>query len=285
MSTSLANIGKQVIIYGGIPACVAGVIGGLLNLVVFLSLKTFRQSSCAFYLTVMSIFNIGQLTFGFFFSRIINALIGTDGTTTSLFYCKFRIYISQLCAGASLTCLCLATIDQYFATCSRPRWQQLSSIKVAHRLVIITILLWLLHGVLYVVYNQHVQSPSTNIVTCTSTNSMFNTYRVYFFVLVLVGYLPITVAALFGFIAYRKIQQLAYRTVPLVRRELDKQLTTMVLIQVIVNVFTLLPYTTVNAVATSPSLMNDSVVQARLQLVLNVVVIVFNVYFAVRKHP
>ena len=62
MSTSIASVltyaGKQVTIYGGITVVVAGVLGECLNSIVFLSLRTFRHNSCAFYLTVMSILNI-----------------------------------------------------------------------------------------------------------------------------------------------------------------------------------------------------------------------------------
>ena len=41
--------------------------------------------------------------------------------------------------------------------------------------------------------------------------------------------------------AYRNIQRISHRTAPLVRRELDKQLTTMVLVQVVINFFTNVP--------------------------------------------
>ena len=47
---------KLMAIYYGIPVFTLGVVGSCLNIIVFLSLKTFRQSSCAFYLLMMSIF-------------------------------------------------------------------------------------------------------------------------------------------------------------------------------------------------------------------------------------
>ena len=73
---------------------IAGVIGGFFNIIVFLSLQTFRQSSCAFYLTIMSIVNIGQLFTGLL-SRIMISGFDIDWTVTSLFYCKFRYYCFQ----------------------------------------------------------------------------------------------------------------------------------------------------------------------------------------------
>ncbi|CAF1691310.1 unnamed protein product, partial [Adineta ricciae] len=47
---------------------------------------------------------------------------------------------------------------------------------------------------------------------------------------------------------FRNVQELTYRTIPIVRRELDEQLAKMVLIQVIVNIFTLLPNTIVSTI-------------------------------------
>jgi hypothetical protein len=56
-SSSLVFDSEQMVIYVGIFFFIAGSIGGPLVLIVFLSLKTFRQSSCAFYLIIMSIVN------------------------------------------------------------------------------------------------------------------------------------------------------------------------------------------------------------------------------------
>jgi hypothetical protein len=172
----------------------------------------------------------------------------------NLFLGLFSRIFSQIPIGVSVTCLCLATIDQYFATCSRVRWQQLCNLKLAQRLIIVSIIIWSLHGIPYIVFYDHIVSPTTNQVTCTSTNYTFTVYRTFVTLLMLIGYVPAVIAASFGWMAYRNVQQLAYRTIPLVRRELDKQLTLMVLVQVAANIFTLLPYTTANAVATNPNL-------------------------------
>ncbi|CAF1389907.1 unnamed protein product [Rotaria sordida] len=279
MSTTFSFIGKQIIIYCGTPIFISGICGGLLNTLVLLSLRTFRKNSCAFYLIIMSIFNIGQLFTGLF-SRIMIALYDIDGTETSLFYCKFRFYLFHICTTTSLTCLCLATFDQYCSTCSRPRWQQLCNIKLAHRLVIISIIIWALHGIPFLVYFNHIQSSITKKITCTSTNIIFTQYRAFFIIPGLIGYLPVTIATLFGLMAYYNVQQATYREVPLIRRELDKQLTIMVLVQVIVNIFTIIPYITVNAIATNPNSMHDPVLQANLLLVIPITLVIYYIYFA-----
>ncbi|CAF1488812.1 unnamed protein product [Rotaria sordida] len=264
MSTNFAIIERQIITYCGIPIFVAGVIGGILNIIVFLSLRTFRQSSCGLYLIVMSIFNIGHLFLALFY-RILTILSGVDVAATSLFICKLRSFLAQICSATSMTCFCMATIDQYFATCSRVRWQLWCNIKLSQRIIIISIIIWILHGIPFLVFYNHVLSSITNKITCISTNYIFDQYRIFVFALGLVGYLAIIIGALFGSMAFYNVQQMAYRAVPLVRRELEKQLTVMVLVEVVVNILALLPYTTINAVSQNKNLTNNSFIQAQIQ--------------------
>ena len=281
---SLNSISQQINIYFGVTILVAGVIGGLLNVIIFLSLRTFRESPCGFYLIIMSIVNIGQLFTGLL-SRVMLSGFGVDWTQTSLFYCKTRLFIFQLCTLVSYTCLCLATIDQYFATCSRPRWQEWSNFKLARRLFVGTTLLWIVHNVPYAVFLDHVRSPTTQAVACVTTNGVFLQYRAYFVGLILVGWLPVIITVFFGILAWRNVQQLTYRTVPLVRRELDKQLTTMVLVQVVVNCFSDIPFVIMNVINLNPTIAGDEVTWARIQFTYAITLLFFYSYFAVSMDP
>ena len=278
--SALPFAGQQFIIYSGIPIFIAGVLGGLLNTIVFSSLQTFRQSSCAFYLTIMSILNISVLSMGLL-SNIITAIYGVDGTESSLFFCKFRPYFYQVSTVSSLSCFCLATIDQYWATCSYPRLQQWCNTKLAHRLVLIIICTWCIHGIPYWIYFYHTQMPITGKVICTVTNPIYVQYRTYINVFTLSGFLPITIGAFFGLMAYHNVGQIAHRALPVVRRELDKQLTVMVLIQVVVNCFSILPYTTVNIFVLNPNIINDPVYKQRVQMSFAVMLMIFYFSFAV----
>ncbi|CAF1191177.1 unnamed protein product [Adineta ricciae] len=98
----LNTLGNQIVIYLGIFVVVAGILGESLNIIVFLSLRTFRQNSCAFYLTIMSTVNICQLLSSLF-NRIIPMKLDIDWSKTSAFYCKFRFYLYQVSAMTSLT--------------------------------------------------------------------------------------------------------------------------------------------------------------------------------------
>ncbi|CAF0796932.1 unnamed protein product [Adineta ricciae] len=259
---SLANmISHQITIYLGIPIFLLGVVGGILNVIVFLSLKTFRQNSCALYLTVMSLVSVGYLITGLL-TFIMMYGFGDDWTTQSKSYCIFREGFVHICMLIAFTCLCLATIDQYLATCSSVRWQQLCNIKVARYLCCLFTILWFLYGIVFFKSYDLVSNPSTGELDCTVINSRFQEYFQTVHVLILLGVLPISITVIFGSLAYRNVQQLAYRAVPLVRRELDKQLTVIVLTQVVYNFFAISPYTIINAIILDSNMMADPVKNA-----------------------
>ena len=257
---------EQVTIYLGIPILIAGLIGDLINTTVFLSLQTFRQNSCAFYLTIMSIVNIGHLITGLL-SRILISGFNIDWTQSSIFYCKFRAYCYQSCVLTSITCMCLATIDQFLATCSTHRWQQWSHIKVAHRLTIGFIIIWLLHGIPHCIYYNQIPSTSAGQYTCVITNDIFPVYYIGVQTVTLIGLLPILINVLFALLAYRNVRNLAHRAIPVVRRELDKQLTTIVLIQAVYYSVATIPYIIANTLTLIAVIMNDSVMLEKLGFV------------------
>lgn len=235
-------ISQQITIYLDSFILITGFFGGVLNLTIFLSLQTFRQNSCAFYLTAMSGFNIAHLSTSLLSHILINGF-GIDWTATSLVYCKIRYYTIQLWLLSSFSCMCLATIDQFLATCSNPFWHRWSNIKLARYAVVGFFFIWLIHGIPIAIYYRLIELPfGNNPYFCSATNINFGKYITFGYIFVFMGALPLTIMIIFGLLAYNNVQNLAYRTVPLVRRELDKQLTQMVLVQVIYNAFALAPF-------------------------------------------
>jgi hypothetical protein len=240
-SSTLAFASQQVAIYIGLFIFIAGIIGGPLVLIVFLSLRTFRQSSCAFYLILMSFINTIHLFTGLLTYIMINGF-GINWTDMSLFYCKFRPFYVQLCVLTSLTCFYFATIDQFLATCANPRWHQWNNIRFARSIMIGAVIVWILHGIPFLLYYNHTLLPNTSKTSCVITNVFFQKYQNVFYGCILTTSLPVIIIILFGSLAYRNVKQIAYRTVPLVRRELDKQLTVMVLVEVLYDVVVVTPY-------------------------------------------
>jgi len=283
-TTSLSNlVSIQVTIYLGIPILITGIIGGILNIIVFLSLKTFRQNSCAFYLMIMSIVNIGNLITGLL-SRIMISGFNMDWTQSTIFYCKFRPYCLQSCISISFTCMCLATINQFLATYSNPRWQRWSNIKIAHRLTIIFIILWLLHGIPFLIYYNRIKIFSTDQYTCVITNQIFQVYTTVIQTIGFYGFVLVIINTLFGLLAYRNVRNLTYRTISLVRRELDKQLTTIVLIQAVYNFIITIPYLIVNILTLNTTIMGFSITSSQLEFANILTLCIFYLNFSVSNN-
>jgi hypothetical protein len=278
--STLVHVSHQITIYVGATIFFAGIIGGLLNISVFLSLRTFRENSCAFYLIVMSFVNIGNLMTGLL-SRIIISGFGIDWTLNSSYFCKFRWYGLQFCVLTSFTCACLATIDQYMATCARVRWHQWSNIKIAHHLTRIFIIIWLLHGMLYIYYFDLIQSPTTNRISCDSENIIFRQYHIYGYLVFLAGVLPLIVTSFFGLLAHNNLRYLAHQAIPFVQLHLDKQLTAMVLAQLIHNFIFTLPYTTLTSFKSFSKDIQNPIIIASLDFANVMVILLYYLSFAV----
>ena len=280
--STLLFLAQNLNVYIGIPLLIFGVLGGLLNIIVFLSLKTFRESPCAFYLTVMSFTNVGQLMTGLL-TRIVTYTTGINWTLLSVIYCKFRWYLLDVFELTSYTCICLATIDQFLATSSKIQWQRYSNIKFSRYLCLIFIILWILVEIPILIYYEHVLSATTGRISCALTNPTYQIYFSYIHLLIFSGILPVIFTAFIGLLAIRNIRQIPYRTVPLIRRELDKQLTAMVLIQVIFNFTNLAPTVIYNLTIPNITIPNDPLINSILQLISTIIICLYYSYFAVNN--
>ena len=266
--------------YFGSIIFIAGVLGESLNIIVFLSLRTFRESSCAFYLTVSSTVKLIQL-FICLLSRLVTSAASVDWTAISPFFCKFRAYFLEFCPVCALSFACLAVIDQFFATSTRPRWQQWCHIKIAYRLSILLLLFSLLIAFPQATFFALVASSTTNTSACVIINKVFQQYNTNFNLPTVYGPLPLLITIIFALLTYGHVKQLAYRTVPLVRRRLDQQLTTMVLVQTLFNVIFITPYISLVVINNYTTLISDPATSSQTQFALSILSCIYYLYTAV----
>lgn len=119
------------------------------------------------------------------------------------------------------------------------------------------------------------------IVYCSSENLIFFEYHNYFVLLILLGFLPISILTFFGCLAYYNVRHINNRTIPLVRQELDKQLTAMVLLQVFLNIFGLLPCAITTIILLIPQVMANPVAETYVTFFNTLFNVLFYLYFAV----
>ena len=224
-------------LYFTITLFAVGLLGNTVNLLVFTTLKLFRANQCVFYLTVETSVNICQLSV-LFVMYILTLIYGHDPSNVVLVWCKLKNILPQFFRLIATTMVCLAAFDQYLATNHRFHFRQLSTLTLAHRLTIGFICLWLLHSIPYAIF--FVIVPSTG---CINSSLELIRYYSFFYYPLLHGLFPIFMSGLLSLLAYRNVRHLIRRQIPVVRRRLDRQLTAMVFVRVIVFILLLLPYT------------------------------------------
>jgi hypothetical protein len=230
---SLFIIGQQITIYLGISLVVLGLLGNGINILVFSTTATYRKNPTTFYFLITSVYNISYIVINLI-SRIIISGYGIDLTARSLAFCKIRPFCLAALCLISLSCCCLATIDQFLTTSQNAYIRSFSSIKWSHRIVIIVILVWFLHGIPFLMFYEI--SSTTHL--CVNTNTAFAIYFPTIYILTLNCAIPVVVMIVFGYLAYMNIQQ----TRVLVQHQADRQLTAMVLITVFLVVVSYVPY-------------------------------------------
>jgi hypothetical protein len=223
---------QQVTVYFGLLILIPGLIGGILNIIIFTSLKTFRETTCAFYLTCASILGLSQMMITLFVRILSDGFLVDPRKIT--WFCKIYQYGANWCYGVWLTCICLATIDQFLSMSKYRHW---SSLGLAQRFVLIACIFWFLHSVFVSIYFD------ASLGACTVANSQYSTYYSFFTLPILYGLLPISIMIIFLLLPFYRARTLASRQLNVVRSSRDRQLTAMILVHNIYIVIALIPFT------------------------------------------
>lgn len=219
-----------------------GIVGNILNIIVFASLKIFRKNPCAFCLLILSISDSGMLFFSIvpnFFTDVFKEYNGI----VSIFSCKISIPLAQTFGLISHCILCLASIDQYLST-SMHEHRKGVSLHLTRRLIIIFIFVCTLHGIPFVIHYDAQTTPGTNVTTCrlNDNGGPFSKYLMYVGFPIIAGFLPISIMSIFALIALRNVRTMSKRRVHIIRLRLEQQLTAMVLMKIFVVCITVIPF-------------------------------------------
>ncbi|CAF3691230.1 unnamed protein product [Rotaria sp. Silwood1] len=269
MSSSTADIivsvSQQYTICVSFIILFTGILGHMLNIFVLTHLKIFQGNPSAFYLIVESIVNLLQMMISFT-SRIAINGFANDLTQTSLVWCKLRQLFVQYFTLVSLTIVCCSAIDQYLSTNYYPFIRQMSTIKLAKVLTIITMITWILHCIPVMIFFE-IQST----YGCNIYNQHFLNYITYVYYLILTGTLPLIVSIFFSILAYRNVRRIVRHQMPIRRRKLDQQLTAMIIVRVIFLVVMTLPYVIQRFYTLSTLVIKDSVIRKSIEELIGAV--------------
>ncbi|CAF0744470.1 unnamed protein product [Adineta steineri] len=114
----------------GFIILIGGSFGNLLNIFVFISSGNYKHNASSLYAMVRSFFDLVVLYCGLF-TRILSFGFQIDATVTNQVWCKLRVAFIDVAALMSFTCLCMQSIDAFFASSRSVVYRQLSSVRIA----------------------------------------------------------------------------------------------------------------------------------------------------------
>lgn len=229
---SLTTIHRSIMIYVGLFIIMVGLFGSILQVITLTSVPYYRKTPSTFYFLIAAIHECGQFiaTTG---PLVVGACLDIDMSRLSAAWCKLRFFFTSSLSAIPLTCACLATIDQFLITCQQIRLRRWSTIKNAHRVSLVFVIVWWIHGTLWLVYQD--MSPVEGV--CFYRSRAFYFYAVFFFSITLGG-AHVAIMVVFGILTYRNIRKTTF----LMRLRVDRQITITVFMQVMLVLIGLLPY-------------------------------------------
>lgn len=278
-SQIISNIAGNIILYASYVCLIGGLIGNILNILIFGSVKTFHGNQTAFYLIVESITDC-IIILNIFAARIFLYGYNIDLTRQSTILCKIRSAMTQSSLLISLTTICFAAIDQYLVTSYKISLRRKSTLKLAQYLTFINIVVWILHGIPFVIFYSILP-----VIGCDISNRVFDLYVSIVYISILNGILPLLVSSAFSALAYRNVRRIIRRQIPLQRRRLDQQLTAMVFSRVAFLVIVSIPYGLYLLCRRNrPTMINESIAVAVDLLFLAITSSLFHLNYVVSDH-
>lgn len=259
---------QQINIYGGLFLFITGIFGELLNIIVFITVKTFWQTTCAFYLIVASIANIVVVIT--ILLRVIYEGFNIVSSYTPLL-CKFRYSMALYLALLCLTSMCLDTINQFVSMTTYRKW---TSLRIAHRFIACASVFWFIYSIFFFIYYD------SYLNTYIITNVVFAKYIAYFDLPIILGIWAIIILIISSLLAIFKVRTIAGREINIIRSSRDRQLTAMTLFHVLFIVTTTISfvmfYTYTLTINTK-----DPIVIAKHQLIYVIIVYFYDMNYSV----
>jgi hypothetical protein len=227
--TNLPVIQQQMIRYGMTVYLALGLVGNICNCIMFTHYSHHRTASSIYFLA-LSIFAIIYLILSVV--PLIYTLNHIDPQTQSLFYCKAKFYGIHVLGLFLRYIIVFACADRFFATRTNVRIRSLNSVQMAMKFVFI------ICGV-SVVIGIHI------LIFMTIRGGVCGMFGVYKFIyaiyqITISSILPPILMCIFSILTIHSLHQRHGNQVH--ARQRDRYLLRMVIAEVIVNVFTSIPF-------------------------------------------
>ncbi|CAF3760627.1 unnamed protein product [Rotaria sp. Silwood1] len=231
---SILQAALQLSYYGPIVLFSIGTPAALLNAIIFMGIKTLRQSSTSYYVLGQSLADMSVLL-----AVLLQAIPSTSMFASSI-TCKLSMFFLQSTSCLAMNFLCLAAFDRWVCTSQLVRIRQWSSCRIARRLFPLPFLIWPLVNIPFLIYCDLV-SPT---YTCWFTSRLFEQIANYFLDPMLAFVFPLCILIAFGLLTCRNIRRVTHiRQQPTQTHSpmWEQQMTRMIVTQTLCSIICALP--------------------------------------------
>jgi hypothetical protein len=214
---------------------VFGIVGNSLNIII-LTRRTLRSHACSKYFLVMAINNVLYSSTVLIYRLLVDGY-HIDPSIGSLVQCKIVMYLINLCTFMSPYFIVLASIDRFCGSSTSARLRKGSSVRVAYWMIAITIIIFALFFIPFIIYSdiRLDDGLGCNLRTYSVSQKSYLSTEIILFA----GVAPLLMI-LFGLFTIYNTQHI--RVAPNARhRRTESQLARMLLLQVGIHVLLTLP--------------------------------------------
>ncbi|UJR11162.1 hypothetical protein I4U23_015343 [Adineta vaga] len=136
-SINFPFINQSINRYATIPLLFFGIIGNILNIVIF-TRKIFRKNICVIYFLASTISDSFSIGIGLL-TRLLNGF-NIDPAQVSSIFCKFRFFVTYLAAFTGAWFVSLACIERYFFSSANVHQRQRVTIKRAYLSIVFVVI-------------------------------------------------------------------------------------------------------------------------------------------------
>lgn len=249
----LEYISRQLMIVAGIIMIIFGVIGNILNVLVFTNWSRGQGSKNRQHIRTQT----GNSPLYLFTSSLANLIVIVYSLTTRILFdgyhyivtqntvfllCKMRYYCLHTFDTISWVCLCMAIYDRYLVSSREVRLRQLSKTRRQTKLIILSIVCLIgLHSIPIAIYYDVSKAGQ-----CIVNSTIYLYYYRYVFQIFLHGTIPIICFSIFGFLTYKQLKVIKDRLRRCINLNLDKQISRMLFLISIAIVLSAIPYSIEN---------------------------------------
>jgi hypothetical protein len=239
---------QQLTKYAGIPLYVLCLFGTVMNMIIF-GQRLYRHRSSTLYILFASVcdfmlLNIGPL------SHILQYGFQSDWIISSIIFCKIKSYFVFTITAISATLTTLANINQYILSSKKNKRWKYSSKILAIRCICLTIILWFIISIpIGFCYTRYYHSSRNEELICLNPLSGIFCFLIQIIYICLFnGFLHPFLMLFFSIRTYKNIHNIHQRSLLKSTRirEVNYQMTLMLILQSIKSSFASLPFTIFN---------------------------------------